>query len=76
MKLGHASILIGAEWVEVVTERTRGNILGVHVGTVALALENSVCGRLAKLVDDDAVDILVESGNLVRVADEVGGHEL
>ena len=76
MKLSDAAILIGAEGVEVVAERTRGNVLGIHVSTIALALENSVCGGLAKLIHDDAVDILIESGDLVRVSDEVGGHEL
>ena len=77
VEIGDAAILIDAEGVEVVAELIRWNVLSAKINAVTIYAINAVGNRLAEVVRDDALVIVVGLDRCaVRVADARGRHEL
>ena len=77
VKICDAAVLIDAEWVEVVAELIRRNVLCAKINAVTINAINAISNRLAEVVRNDALVIVVRLDRCaVRVADARGRHEL
>ena len=77
VKVGDAAILVDPKWIEVVAKLIRRNVFGAEINAVPVHAENAISHRLAEVVRDDALEIVVRGDRrVVRVADARCRHEL
>ena len=72
-----SAVLVHPKWVEVMAELIRRNVLRAEINAVTRDSENPIRDRLAKVVCDDSLEIVVRRDcRVIRVADARRRHEL
>ena len=77
VKIRDAAVLIDPERVHVMAELVRRNVLRAEVNAVARNSENPICDRLAEVVRDDSLKVVIRRDRrVVRIANARCRHEL